>query len=82
MHRAHNYLAGLTARRADAGTVQVTLVQLDPASHRMIFDELALVIADPDDPREVAAALAIGASRLMASAQERVMRHSAGPQGG
>lgn len=65
MHRSHNYLAGLTARRADGQTVQITLVRIDPASNRMTFEELALVMADPNDPLEIAQAMVIGASKLV-----------------
>lgn len=53
MHRPHNFLGSLSARRADAGTVQVTRVRMDGATHRMLFEEICLVAADPDDPVEV-----------------------------
>lgn len=82
MHRSHNYLAGLTARRGGPDTVQVTLVRIDPASHRMVFEEIALICADPASPVEIAHCLLMAAGKLMERANPQQERLSRAPQGG
>lgn len=65
MHNPHNFLGSLSARRVDDATVQVTRVRMDASSHRMLFEEVCLIAADPADALEVQQCLYLALSILL-----------------
>lgn len=65
MHRPHNFLGSLSARRVDDHTVQVTRVRLDEASGRMTFEQVATIAADPTDDQQVQQCLFVALGLLI-----------------